>query len=161
MRLAARALLREAVAVDDVLQETALECWRKFESFDDGGDDEAADDFARWATVILRFKVREHFRDSGRDRLRFADETADHILATLAARRDEAPRRERALAACLKTLSAIDRRLVLAVHRRDDSVRRLAEETGRPARRLYRRVDTLRLRLLDCINTRLLSEDPA
>ncbi|MEM6366336.1 MAG: RNA polymerase factor sigma-70 [Planctomycetota bacterium] len=158
LRVSIRALMPDGKGVDDVQQETALECWRKFADFR-GDDDPAvsrADEFVRWATVIARFKVREHFRDHGRDRLVFDDAVSKTITA--AASRSRIDQRHLALEDCLKRLTAADRRLVLSIYRPGQSVALIAEQTGQAAKRLYRRVDVLRDHLMDCIEGRLANE---
>jgi len=153
-----RSLLPSRDGVDDVLQETALECWKKFDAFQPDDPDEAAGEFIRWACVIARYKALGWQRDRQRDRLvfrecvveRLADAAIDHV------RRREQQRR--AIESCLDALPGDDRRLVLSVHAPGESVARLAAETGQQARRLYSRVNVLRKRLLECVEKRLAGE---
>lgn len=183
-----RSLLPTAEGVDDVVQETALECWKKFDDFDpdiaashsesqavpvassltehsstkdNSGatrPSQASDAFVRWACVIARFKVLSWQRDQSRDRLRFRDEVVRSLADTAI---DQLGRREQerdAIEKCLQELGHEERRLVLSVHFPGESVARIAAETGQQARRLYTQVNHLRRQLLQCINRRLAQE---
>ena len=79
-----------------------------------------------------------------------ADDAAD--------RADEAARERSAVSAGLQRMDAAARRLLLAVHTPGDTVARIASETGAEARRLYRRLDTLRTQLRQCVQARLARE---
>ncbi|RMG40522.1 MAG: RNA polymerase factor sigma-70 [Planctomycetota bacterium] len=166
------ALMPDREGVDDVLQETFLECWKRFADFratagsertgdrtgnvpaTSAGRDEQSQ-FLRWACVIARYKVLSHQRDTARRRRVFRDAVierlAEEALETLP--RYEAERT--AVERCLSSLPESQRRLLLAVHTPGDSIARIAAESGQNARRLYSRVNALRRQLLDCVKRRL------
>ncbi|MEM9367884.1 MAG: sigma-70 family RNA polymerase sigma factor [Planctomycetota bacterium] len=151
-------LLPHGDAVDDVVQETALECWRRFDGFVPTDPDDAAADFGRWACVIARYKAMSWQRDHSRDRLVFREEVmekiADSGLQYLSRIDDE----QRAIEHCLQKLEPDQRRLVLSVHSPGESIAKIASETGENARRLYRQVNTLRQGLFHCVQGRLATE---
>jgi RNA polymerase sigma factor (sigma-70 family) len=70
----ARCLLVRPADVDDILQEINAVLWEKADEFQPGTD------FWAWASQIARFKVLNHIRKLGRDRLVF-DETILEQLA--------------------------------------------------------------------------------
>jgi RNA polymerase sigma-70 factor (ECF subfamily) len=158
-----RSLLPSNQGVDDVVQETAVECWRKFSDFESGDSShpdqvQGSDELIRWACVVARFKVMSCQRDWARDRLVFRE----HILEQLAddafeqiAKRDL---ERMAVERCLSQLAVESRRLLLSVYRPGDSVKRIAKENGEKSRRLYSKMNRLRKQLLNCVERRLAEE---
>ena len=146
-----RSLLPSSQGVDDVVQETALECWRKFsdfESSDSAHPDQVqgSDEFIRWACVVARFKVMSCQRDWARDRLVFRE----HVLEQLAeAAFEQIENRD---------LERMAVEQCLSVYRPGDSVKRIARESGEKSRRLYSKMNGLRKQLLNCVERRLAEE---
>ena len=152
VRAFVRAMMASDVGVDDLVQEVALVAWRKFSDLEEG------EEFGLWACVIARYEVLKWRRKNARDRLVFSEQTLN-LLATAELESVDLRERERlALDACLQKLPADQRTLVMSVHTPSSSVARIAEETGQQAKRLYRKVSSLRLVLLDCVNTQLAEE---
>ncbi|MEM9588919.1 MAG: sigma-70 family RNA polymerase sigma factor [Planctomycetota bacterium] len=153
-----RFLLPSRDGVDDVLQETALECWRKFSQFQPNGTDVADGEFVRWACVIARYKVLSWQRDRSRDRLVFRDTVIEQLSEAATHGLELQEDQRLAIEACLEKLPPEERRLVLSVHSPGESIARIAQETGQKARRLYSRVNALRIILLACVQSRLAGE---
>ena len=153
-----RALMPSRDGVDDVLQETALECWKKFDDFSPADKADPAEEFIRWACVIARFKVLSHFRDRSRDRLCFRESLVDRLAETALSQIGVEESERIAVDDCLSQLSEDQRRLVLSVHSPGESVARIASETGVRARTLYSKVNSLRRILLDCVRSKLAAE---
>lgn len=158
-----RSLLPSSQGVDDVVQETALECWRKFsdfESSDSGHPDQAqgSDEFIRWACVIARFKVMSCQRDWARDRLVFREHVLEQLAEAAFERIENRDLERMAVEQCLSQLAVESRRLLLSVYRPGDSVKRIARESGEKSRRLYSKMNGLRKQLLNCVERRLAEE---
>ena len=153
-----RSLLPSADGVDDVMQDTALECWKKFSDYEAGENTDEGDGFVRWACVIARYKVLSRIRDRSRDRLVFRESVIERLATTSLDQLDRQAAEREAVDDCLEKLPEDRRRLVLSVHTPGDSVARIAEETGQKARRLYSLVNNLRQTLLDCIRQRVAQE---
>ncbi|QDV61914.1 RNA polymerase sigma factor [Crateriforma conspicua] len=152
-----RALLPTGDGVDDVMQETALECWRKYDQFSDTAT-EVDGEFTRWACVIARYKALSWQRDRARDRLVFRESVIEQLAASAELRLDRGDHEREAIERCLDQLPADQRRLLLSVHSPGESVARIASETGQRARKLYSVVQSLRKLLLRCVESRLASE---
>ncbi len=147
-----RSMLPTSQDADEVMQEVGLACWHKFSNFQADGSQDA---FFRWACVISRFEVLKYRRKCARDRLVLSDETI-HLLSADAEDRCLVAERERqALEGCLNGLSPADRRLLLSVHTRGDSVADIARQLGQSARRLYSRVNKLRELMGECVQRKL------
>ena len=153
-----RFLLPSKDGVDDVLQETALECWKKFADFEPENEAVAADEFVRWACVIARFKAMSWQRDRSRDRLVFRESVIEQLSHEALHTLDQQDEQRDAVAKCLERLTPAQRRLVLSLHSPGESIARIAEETGEKVRRLYRQVNALRSALLECVERRLAGE---
>lgn len=153
-----RSLLPSREGVDDVVQETALECWKKFSDFSPACSESADDEFTRWACVIARFKALSWQRDHARDRLVFREGVIEALAAAAMGGLDRQESERRAVENCLQTMPDDQRRLVLSVHSPGESVALIAAETGQKARRLYSRINVLRSLLLDCVQQRLAGE---
>jgi len=150
-----RSILPGRDGVDDVVQETALECWKKFSDFEPGSQESAEEEFIRWACVIARYKALSWQRDRSRDRLVFRESVVECLAreSMKALSREEEERL--AIETCLNKMAPEQRRLVLSVHSPGESIAMIAAETGQEARRLYSKVNALRSQLLDCVRLHL------
>ncbi|MEM6777983.1 MAG: sigma-70 family RNA polymerase sigma factor [Planctomycetota bacterium] len=153
-----RFVMPSADGVDDVMQETALECWKKFDEFRATGNNARADEFVRWACVIARYKALSWQRDRVRDRLVFSERVVTRLSESALDRVEGRQEERRAVEHCLTKLPSDQRRLVLSVHVPGESVANIARETGEKARRLYSRINTIRTRLMECVRQQLAGE---
>ncbi|MEM8670860.1 MAG: sigma-70 family RNA polymerase sigma factor [Planctomycetota bacterium] len=153
-----RMLLPSQDGVDDVMQETALECWKKFGEFQSDEPDADADEFVRWACVIARYKSMSWQRDKSRDRLVFRESVIEQLSSTALETVNQQEQQRNAVEACLADLPPDQRRLVLSVHSPNESIARIANESGQKARRLYSKVNRIRSLLLVCVERRLAAE---
>ncbi|WP_149494732.1 sigma-70 family RNA polymerase sigma factor [Roseiconus lacunae] len=159
-----RYLMPSTDGVDDVIQETALECWRKFDDFlsgreqANGVDDSANDEFVRWACVIARYKAMSWQRNRSRDRLVFRESVIEHLAGSAVELIEQSEHRRQAIETCLDQLSVNHRRLVLSVHMPGESVAQIAKESGVKPRQLYSKVNMLRSALLRCVERQLTGE---
>ena len=153
-----RSLLPARDGVDDVMQETALECWKKYSDFSPDTPESAADEFVRWACVIARYKAFSWQRDRARDRLVFRENVIEKLSATAMLHLDRRETERQAVECCLEKLPEQQRRLVLSVHSSGQSIAMIASETGEQARRLYSKVNVLRKALLNCVQQQLAGE---
>ena len=147
-----RSMLPSSQDADDVMQEVCLACWHKFADFD---PDSSEDAFFRWACVVARFEVLKHRRKCARDRLVLSEETIQLLSADAEERVSKVELERRALEDCLGTLQPSDRRLILSIHVRGDSVAKTARQLGQNVRRLYSKVNVLRDLLGDCVRNKL------
>ncbi len=153
-----RSLLPSRDGVDDVVQDTALECWKKFSEFNSDGSEDSAAGFIRWACVIARYKALSWQRDKARDRLVFRETVIERLAQAAIDGLDQQELEQSAIESCLARLPDDQRRLILSVHSPGQSIAAIAQETGEAARRLYSKVNILRKRLLECVQQRLAAE---
>lgn len=137
---------------EDVLQQTSIVLWRKFDEFD---QDDPQSDFVHWACRIARYKVLNFLKKCGRDRHVFSEE----LVAFLAEEgMDDLGRLDaerRALAQCLNELQDRHRLLILDCYSGARTIKQVAERMGRTPNSLYKLLHRVREGLLRCIERAL------
>lgn len=155
LRLFLRSLLPRWEDTDEVLQETSLVLWRKFDAFTEGTD------FLRWACMVARFEALKYRRGKARDRHVFdgdlMETLADEAVEDLPVLEQE----RKALDECLQKLGANERSWVESVYGTDAHIHEVATRSGRSPGSLYKALHRIRLGLLDCVNRSLANGDPA
>ena len=129
----------------DVLQETTVALYRKFDGYD------PTRPFLAWAYQFAYLEVLKH-----RDRVRHGNRAfRPEVVARLARDREEyepvLEARAVALEGCLERLPAADRDLIDRRYRRNVRPDELALELGTSRRTLFRNLDRVRKRLMECI----------
>ncbi|MDF1825506.1 MAG: sigma-70 family RNA polymerase sigma factor [Verrucomicrobiales bacterium] len=153
LRAFVRSLVFSWDDANDVMQNTGLVLWRKFDSFDQNTD------FMRWACVVARFEVLSWRRDKARDRHVF-DEDLVNLLADEATEVHEALSRERrALEFCLKKLPEKQRRIIMAAYEPGVRLNQVAEALGKTATAFYKTLNRARKGLLKCVESQVVSEE--
>jgi RNA polymerase sigma-70 factor, ECF subfamily len=137
---------------DDIFQDTSVELWRKFTSFEPGTN------FRAWAYQIAYHKILDHRRKQGRRQL--LDDEAFHVLArdALLLTAESPSQREDALADCLKKLPQCDRRLIERRYRADMTPKQIAEQSARSVYSVYRALARIHEALSKCVGQALASE---
>jgi len=134
---------------EDVLQRASLIMWRRFETFESGGD------FIAWATTVAYYETRNFQRVMGRLRLEFDEELMQTIAAERAQQvRSWGPRFE-ALEHCVEKLDPANRELVDAVYTRGQDATALAEAQGRAVQTIYNKLNFIRRALAECVQRRM------
>lgn len=137
---------------DEVLQETNLVIWNKYQQFTIGTN------FFAWAAQIATYEVLKHRQRRHREKLQFSDEFVNLVADEAVERGDELEQRRRALQHCLMRLRVKDRKLIQMRYRPGESGKALAAEMGRPANSVYQSLGRIRRSLLECINRRIAAE---
>jgi RNA polymerase sigma-70 factor (ECF subfamily) len=88
-------------------------------------------------------------------RRHFSEATVAAIARDYQRHEQLAEQRRQALVACLRQLSAQDRRLVELRYASDETVGSLAKRIGEPVARLYRSLARIRRMLAACVRRRL------
>ena len=145
-------LVHRPADAEDVFQQCSLVLWRKFGSF------QHDQSFLAWACGVAHFEVRNYWRTSGRDHLRFDDDLVRQLAAQRVESLSRYDDRLAALRICLKDLSEEQRTLIEAAYGTGGTVKRLAEASGAAVQTLYNRLGRLRRLLLQCIQSKLAAE---
>lgn len=147
-------LLPNRSNAEDVLQETTLLMWKRFDEFESGTN------FKAWACKIAYYKVLEFVRRQSSDRHRFSDEFTQRVAAMVIGESpDMAQARHVALAHCLEKLPTKDRDVIRRRYRPGGSVRAVAQELGRSTRGIHKALSRVHRMLYQCVRTTLATED--
>lgn len=142
-------LVPKAADAEEVLQETAVRLWEKFDEYD------PEQPFTPWAIRFAYTEVMKWRQRATRDRLVFSDALVAQLDETVG---EEAPMleaRRRALTGCLKLLNRKERQLLLARYSKHGGVKEQAQTLEVSIHKLYYQVSKLRTRLLACISSKL------
>jgi RNA polymerase sigma-70 factor (ECF subfamily) len=137
---------------EEVLQRTAMVLWEKFAEYDPSRE------FLPWAQRFAYFEVLNFRKQVARDRLVFREEVIAALAETRESQSGRLEAQRRALRVCLEQLSGDDRTLLKRKYSDSESIAQLADERGKTAKALYRRLDRLREMIARCAEQRLLSE---
>jgi RNA polymerase sigma-70 factor (ECF subfamily) len=140
-----RSLVFSRADADDVLQETALVLWEKFDQFEPGTR------FDRWAFRIAHFQVMYHRQKKARERLRFSDSLVEQLADDMLADGGVLEETQDALAQCLAKLPTPDHDLIRQRYRGDTTNRDLARGSGRSESSISRALNRIYMKLLLCI----------
>lgn len=144
-----RAIVPDRNDADDVVQNTCVVLWERFEDFNLGTD------FGAWAIAVAFNQVRSHRNRQQRERLRFSDDLVNRITAVEQHLAGEVDDRQAALQSCLERLRGRDRELISSYYADSASARSVGERLEMPITTVYKTVDRIRKRLFDCIERRL------
>lgn len=140
-------LVRNSVDAEDVVQQTSLILWRKFDEYQPGSN------FCTWACTAARFEAMKFLRSNRRYREHFSEAFQVKLAETMAGLRPEIVNaRALALPDCVDRLPENQRELVLQCFDGSKSVATIAEETGRTTHSIYSSLRNIRNKLLDCID---------
>lgn len=137
----------------EVMQETAVVLWRKFDQLDSPAD------FRRWAFGVARLEALAYRRDRARDRHVFSDKLIAMLEVEAAEAGENALAEERALHACLDKLPEKQKTLVKAAYAPGVRIDEMARAVGRTPMALYKSLHRIRMALADCIRDHLRREE--
>ena len=153
LRRFVRSLIPTWTDADEVMQQTAIVAWRKFDQYD------PETNFMKWACVIARFEALAYRRKMARDRLVFREDVlelmADEGLEELDQRKAE----HEALESCLSALPEKQRKLVTIAYTPGVRVKDVAEQAGSTAAAFYMRLKRIRQQLMECVEAKTGSQE--
>lgn len=130
---------------EDILQETSVTVYEKFDEFELGSD------FVAWANRIAWWKIKQAQQKFARSKVIFNNEVMEAVAATTVEMQEEMSDRHTALATCLTKLNERDRRMVLTRYESGSGVERAAAQAGRSLQAAYKALGRIRQLLLDCV----------
>ncbi len=142
-------LVPNRMDADDLLQETCLTIYEKFDEFEPGTD------FVAWANRIAWWKVRQSRQKFARSKVIFEEAVMESVSRTAIALAPELDQRHVALEHCLAKLNDRDRIMILTRYERGHGVAEAASQSGRSLNAAYKALARLRNLLFDCVTNRL------
>jgi RNA polymerase sigma-70 factor (ECF subfamily) len=146
-------LVRNLDDADDLLQQTSLALWKKFDQYD------SSRSFLPWAFGVARFEVSNFLRSRSRDRLYFSDELNLLLIEAhgeLAL--NDADERLGAIGRCISKLRRRDQDLLEACYGRSVRIADVAKDWGRSSQSIHNSLKRIRQALLDCVRRSLARE---
>lgn len=137
-------LVYDVDIANDLLQETAVFMWQRFDSFKPGTS------FADWGVTIARYKVLEYFREKKRSHPLLSSEQLEYICE-ITQQHVQEPETTKILQKCLKQLNDKDRDLLLKRYKDGMSVKKIAISLGRPVQGLYKTMGRIFYTLQRCV----------
>ena len=139
----------------EVMQETAVLLWRKFDQLD------SEENFRRWAFGVARMEALTFRRDQARDRHVFSEDLIRKLAVEAGEAAGQSEREEQALVQCLEKLPQSQRTLVEAVYVGGARINEMARDSGRTPMALYKVLHRVRMALADCVRMTLAGEEGA
>lgn len=152
--LYAMSLLHNAADAEEVLQETNLVLWRKFDQYQTNSD------FATWACGIAYFEVLKLREKKAKDQRLLSDAFLQNLARQVEARSGLMDARREALQKCLDKLSRADRELLASRYQPQADTRTVAETLGRSVQGTRKALHRIRTALLGCIERTIAREEP-
>ncbi|QNN22570.1 sigma-70 family RNA polymerase sigma factor [Planctomycetales bacterium ZRK34] len=142
-------LTADPIAAEDILQETNLVLWRKFDEFEPGTS------FHAWAAKIAYYQILKWRESQNRAAMSLAPEVIARLADESVDFSAEFETRRRALRQCLTKLSDADRELITQRYQPGQTGRSIAQRLGRPENSVYKSIGRIRAALLRCIRNAL------
>jgi RNA polymerase sigma-70 factor, ECF subfamily len=153
--LYALSLLHNAADAEEVLQETNLVLWRKFDQYLPGTD------FGRWACRIAQIEVLRFREKRSQAQRLFSQQFIEGLVEVAEQSLDQADDRRSALAHCLGKLRESDRALIARRYQPSATTESVAQAFGRSVQGTRKTLHRIRAALLECIERTLAREDRA
>lgn len=148
LRAYAMSLIPNHADAEDVLQESNLLLWKKFDQFVPGTS------FMSWAGRVVYLEAQQKRRRQRRDKLKFGDDFFDAVSreATSEAMMAELRDRERALGDCVAKLRPEHRQILQARYDDGASIERIAALFDRSSEAIYNALSRIRKAVGDCVS---------
>ena len=136
----------------DILQETSLALYRKFDQYD------AARPFLPWAYRFAYLQVQKHREKASRSPLLFGEDVMDLLAHDRERMEPELDERLQLLDGCLGKLTPQDKELVTSRYAMRQGAEEMMQRFAMSRRTLFRNLELLRQRLHECVTRQLQSE---
>lgn len=145
-------LVPKASDAEDVMQQTALRLWEKFDEYD------SERPFVAWAIGFAYHEVLSWRQRQARSRLVFSETILAQLHTTISEEASLLELRRKALDGCLQKVDASERELLLRRYSEHGAVQREAGESKTSPHKLYYAIKKLRARLMACIDAAMRQE---
>lgn len=139
-------LIPNRAIADDLMQETTLVMWEKFDQFTVGTN------FPAWGIRIARLKILQYRDVSKKLPIHFNQEVFNNLLADPVEQGSWQKDEEiRALESCLRKLSRRDHKLIRLRYTEKQKIKDIAQNLGWPPARTYKLMAKIHYLLKECI----------
>jgi RNA polymerase sigma-70 factor, ECF subfamily len=145
-------LVHNWVDTEDILQDVAVDLWRRFGDYDPSGD------FGAWACTVAYYQVLTYRKRKTRQRLHLSEESDRLLSVEIAAVASETSGYQDTLAGCLEKLSESERSFLRAYYS-GTPIAVLEQQLVRKAASLYKDLSNLRRGLRACVERTVHEEE--
>jgi RNA polymerase sigma-70 factor, ECF subfamily len=138
---------------DDVMQNTLLVLWEKFDQFD------PTTSFYAWASRIAYLQAQNYYRQNRRLVTVLDKAVFEQIAARIDSHSDLLQARQESMVRCAERLGPADRLLLNLRYAPGATVKNVARQLGRPANSVCKSLGRIRRALWDCIMAEMASTD--
>ena len=139
-------IVRNSTDAQDILQQTAITLWKKFDDFDPDTD------FARWAITVARFETLNFLKYRRRSRVYFDQGLMEQLEGDfLEIKTEVIQARREALKNCLSRLPSDDSKLIESRYSHGLGSRQISELLDRTQSSICNSLRRIRERLLRCV----------
>jgi RNA polymerase sigma-70 factor (ECF subfamily) len=131
---------------DDLMQETAMVMWSKFD------DSESIADFAAWGIRIARYRILKFREKQHSRRIRFSNEAFEQILERYGTVIENMDDRLKALENCVAKLNEHEGQLIQMRYGQNLSIKKIAERVDRPVHGMYKAMARIHNIIQRCVN---------
>lgn len=149
-----RTMLGNSADAEDVLQETSIVLWDKFDDFD-----QADGSFIAWSFKVAYYTAQNFRRKKGRSKVVFSDQVFNAVADKAAQMVDQLDQRHELLAVCIEKLSTQDRDLLRLRYDLNSSIEATAQKSGRTTSAIYKALSRMRAALYQCVNRAIEAQD--
>lgn len=146
------ALVRDHFAAKDILQETALVLFRRFEEYDSDRP------FVAWALGMARWQILGFHRDKARTLITFDSELLDDFTSNWAELSPRISDHEHALKICIRSLGERASSLVKQRYYEGRTAEDIAKRNGATGASIRVALQRIREQLRNCVNQRISRE---
>ncbi|MDB6035764.1 MAG: hypothetical protein JWM16_6102 [Verrucomicrobiales bacterium] len=139
------ALVPNVADAEDIVQQTALSLWEKFDTYD------ANQPFTPWACRFALNKTRQWLERRQRWQALLENGLGEELTRRREDLRPELENRLRHLEGCLNKLPEQQRSIIEGYYYRRESIEKLAADSGRTVAAAYKTVQRIRQALQSCI----------
>ena len=139
------ALVPNVADAEDIVQQTALALWEKFDAYDPNQP------FTPWACRFALNKTRQWIERRQRWQALLENGLAEELERRREEMKPELESRLSHLEQCVKKLPPDQRELMVGYYHRRDAIDELAQKTGRTAAATYKTLQRVRQALQSCI----------
>lgn len=138
---------------DEIMQETSLVLWRKFDEYQPDGN------FTRWACGIARIEVLRLMERKKRFAALFDEQLLTQIASTHAKYDELLEIRRDFLVQCKRQLPEKDLYLLQLIYESEHGAKTASSIMDQPLSTIYRHLDRIRTALFRCIERKINAED--
>jgi RNA polymerase sigma-70 factor (ECF subfamily) len=134
---------------DDIMQETSIQMYEKFNSFEKGSD------FLAWAKTIAKYKTLEFLKKQKKDKVVFNQEIVELIDQDSQGHQKKQDEWLDALRKCVSLLPQPDRQLLHIRYYENERITAIASRFGCSFQRIYRDMARINGLLVQCVRRKI------